>query len=152
MKTEIEVSGKTLQLTRVFNAPRPLVFAWWTSAEKLEQWFGCKGMTSCHIEMDFRVGGSFRQTMQIEGVGEFSSSAVYEEIVEPERIVYVADFGMATTRVTVEFFEQGSQTRLVITHDGVPGEPFVKNVSQGTVEALEKLDELLSREVLTHQI
>lgn len=152
MKTEIEVSGNTLQLTRVFNAPRPMVFAWWTSAEKLQQWFGCKGMTSCTIEMDFRIGGSFHQTMQIEGVGEFSSSAVYEEIVEPEKIVYLADFGTATSRVTVDFFEQGNQTRLVITHEGLPGEPFVKNVSQGTVEALEKLDELVSSEALAHQI
>ena len=74
-KSEIEVQDNVLRLTRIFDAPRSLVFDWWTTAEKLQQWFGCAGMTKCEIEMDFRVGGSFKQRMQISGVGEFSSTA-----------------------------------------------------------------------------
>ena len=64
-------AGK-LTVTRVFDAPRSLVFAWWSSAKKLEQWAGCKEARNCRVEMDFRVGGSFRQTMEIPGKGEFT--------------------------------------------------------------------------------
>ena len=124
MKSEVKISGNRIQITRVFDAPRQLVFAWWTQAEKLQQWSGCKAATRCEIKMDFRVGGSFTQKMHIAGAGEFSFTGKYDEIVEPERISYHADFGQAITRVVVEFFEQGNRTRVVLTHDGFPNESF----------------------------
>jgi uncharacterized protein YndB with AHSA1/START domain len=61
MKCEISIGGNRLQITRVFDAPRHLVFGWWPQAEKLRQWSGCKEATKCEIVMDFRVGGSFTQ-------------------------------------------------------------------------------------------
>ncbi len=143
MKSEVKISGNRIQITGVFDAPRPLVFAWWTQAEKLQQWSGCKAATKCEIEMDFRVGGSFTQKMHIAGAGEFSFTGKYDEIVEPERISYHADFGQAITRVVVEFFEQGNQTRVVLTHDGFPNESFCKTVSQRTTESLDKLAAML---------
>ena len=121
MMSDVRISGNRLQITRVFNAPRRLVFGWWTRAEKLQQWSGCKEATQCEIVMDFRVGGSFTQKMQIAvqgGTCEFSLSGTYDEIVEPERIVYDANFGQAVVRVIVEFFEQGTSTRVVLTHEG----------------------------------
>jgi uncharacterized protein YndB with AHSA1/START domain len=148
MKSEVRISGNRLQITRVFDAPRHLVFSWWTLAEKLQQWSGCKDATKCEIEMDFRVGGSFTQKMQIAGAGEFSFSGKYDEIVEPERIVYHANFGPASTRVVVEFFEEGKSTKVVLTHEGFPDEVFCKNVSQGTAESLEKLDGLVACQVV----
>jgi len=152
MKSEIQVQDNLLRLTRVLDAPRSLVFGWWTTAEKLQQWFGAPGMTKCEIEMDFRVGGSFKQKMQIAGVGEFSSNAVYEEIVVPEKIVYRANFGTTSTLVTVEFFDLGKQTRLVLTHEGTIDESFIKKVSQGTTSALDRLDELVSGETVRNPI
>jgi uncharacterized protein YndB with AHSA1/START domain len=148
MKSEVRISGNRLQITRVFDAPRHLVFGWWTQAEKLQQWSGCKDATKCEIEMDFRVGGSFTQKMQIAGAGEFSFSGKYDEIVEPERIVYHANFGPASTRVVVEFFEEGKSTKVVLTHEGFPDEVFCKNVSQGTAESFEKLDGLVACQVV----
>src|SRR5580704_2242601 len=130
MKSEVKISGDRMEITRVFDAPRELVFSWWTQAEKLQQWSGCKDATKCEIEMDFRVGGSFTQKMQIAGAGEFSFSGKYDDIVEPERIVYHANFGPASTRVVVEFFEEGKSTKVVLTHEGFPDEVFCKNVSQ----------------------
>jgi len=96
--------------------------------------------------MDFRVGGSFTQTMQLRLNGEtceFSMTGTYDEIVEPERIVYQADFGFATTRVRVEFFEEGKGTRVVVTHEGCPDGYFGQNVSRGTSDSFEQLDLLL---------
>jgi len=65
MKSEVRISGNRLQITRIFDAPRHLVFGWWTRAEKLRQWSGCKEATRCEVDMDFRIGGSFTQKMQI---------------------------------------------------------------------------------------
>src|ERR1700722_2849652 len=111
MKSEVNISGNRLQITRVFDAPRHLVFGWWTKGEKLQQWSSCKEATGCEVAMDFRVGGSFTQKMQLLVNGkacEYSVTGTYDEIVEPERIVYHANFGHAVTRVIVEFFEQGN--------------------------------------------
>ena len=152
MKSEVKISGNRIQITQVFDAPRPLVFAWWTQAEKLQQWSGCKAATKCEIEMDFRVGGSFTQKMHIAGAGEFSFTAKYDEIVEPERISYHADFGQAITRVVVEFFEQGNRTRVVLTHDGFPNESFCKTVSEGTTESLDKLASMLADQALVKHL
>jgi len=92
--------------------------------------------------MDFRVGGSFTQKMQLAVDGrmcEYALTGTYDEIVEPERIVYRANFGHALTRVTVEFLAQRESTKVVITHEGCPDDFFSKTVSQGTSESLDKL-------------
>ena len=120
----------------------------WKEADKVRQWWGCKETTKVECQVDFRVGGSFTQKMQIAGAGEFSFSGKYDEIVEPERIVYHANFGPASTRVVVEFFEEGKSTKVVLTHEGFPDEVFCKNVSQGTAESLEKLDGLVACQVV----
>src|SRR5262249_50764034 len=72
MNSETKITGNQVQITRLFNAPRPAVFAWWTRAENLQKWSGCKDATLCEIEMDFRVGGSFTQKMHIAGAGDFT--------------------------------------------------------------------------------
>jgi uncharacterized protein YndB with AHSA1/START domain len=151
MKSEISTSGNRLQITRVFDAPRQLVFGWWTKAEKLQQWSGCKEATKCEIKMDFRVGGGFTQVMQLvtpHGECEFAITGRYDEIVEPERIVYHANLGPTSTKVVVEFFDQGKGTKVVLRHEGLPDEISCKAVSQGTTESLDKLDCLLASALL----
>jgi len=76
--------------------------------------------------MDFRVGGSFTQKMQLAGTGEFSFSGQYDEIVEPESIVYHANLGQAITRVVVEFSSRAKERKLVLTHEGCPDEMFAR--------------------------
>lgn len=146
MKSEVTMTGGRLQITRVFAAPREVVFSWWSSAEKLRQWTGCKGATQCDVTMDFRPGGTFTQKMQIEGAGEFTLTGKYEEIVVPEKIVYQADMVQAVTRVTVEFVEQGNNTKVILTHEGLPSDFICQTVSQGTSESLDKLESMLERQ------
>jgi uncharacterized protein YndB with AHSA1/START domain len=143
MKSEVSIVGNRLQVKRKFSASRDRVFSWWTKVEKLQQWSGCKEATSCEIKMDFRVGGTFTQTMHVAGAGEFTFTGHYDEIVEPERIVYHAKFGPVTTRVTVDFKERATGTEVVITHEGCPDGGFSKSISQGTSESLEALELLL---------
>jgi uncharacterized protein YndB with AHSA1/START domain len=94
--------------------------------------------------MDFRVGGSFIQKMQIKGA-EFTVKGTYEEIVEPERIAYQVDLGPGGVgHVTIEFSDQGTNTKVVLTQDGLPDESICKIVSQGTSESLDKLEQMLA--------
>jgi len=137
---------KSLQITRVFDAPRALVFSWWTEGEKMQQWSGCKEATRCEIQMDFRVGGGFTQKMEIGQKGEFTITGVYDEIVAPERIVYHVNLGFGVTRVVLEFFEQGDKTKVVLTQEGFPDDFLSQTVSHGTTESFDKLDSLLASE------
>jgi uncharacterized protein YndB with AHSA1/START domain len=152
MKSRIDKAGDRLQLTRVFDATRRLVFGMWTDARRMEQWSGCKEMTRCDVAMDFRVGGSFTQTMQLAVHGttcEFTVTGTYDEIVEPDRIVYHAVAGDVRTRVTVEFFDHPQGTKVVLTHEGCPNESFRDNVSQGTSDSFDVLDTLLASHAMT---
>jgi uncharacterized protein YndB with AHSA1/START domain len=147
MKSDVKITGDRLQITRMFDAPRERVFAAWKSRELLQRWSGCKETTRNEIEVDFRVGGSFTQKMTIEGAGEHTIRGVYDEIIEPEKIVYHVDLGPATTQVKVEFFAEGNRTRLVLTQDGFPDPGVCKIVSQGTTEGLDKLEQLLASQI-----
>lgn len=144
MKSEVTITGNRLQIARVFNAPRHLVFRFWKDAEKVRQWSGCKNATKVEIEMDFRVGGSFTQKMYIAGAGEFTITGTYDEIIEPEKIAYHVNLGPATTHLVVEFIEQGNQTRVVLTQEGFPDESLSRIVSEGTMESLDKLESILA--------
>ena len=151
MKSEVKVGDNRLQITRVFDAPRHLVFACWKEVDKIHQWWGCKDTNKVECTMDFRPGGFFTCVMQIIGAGEFTYKAQYDEIVEPERIAYHADFGPITTRVVVEFFEQAEQTKMVLTQEGFPTQDVCKMVSRGTTESFDKLDSLLAGQALVNQ-
>ena len=146
MKSEVKISENRLQMTRVFDAPRQLVFDAWKQADKVQQWWGCKETIKVECRMDFRVGGSFTHKMSLTGAGEFSYTGTYDEIIEPERIAYHADMGGTTTRVVVEFIAQGNQTKMVLTQEGFPTKNICEMVSRGTTEAFDKLDELLVRQ------
>jgi|SRR5947209_13555488 len=137
MTSDVNTTGKRLQITRILHAPRPMVFRFWAEPEKLQRWSGCKEATNCQIQMDFRVGGSFTQKMQIADKGEFTFTGIYDEIVEPERISYRAFIGPATTRVLVEFFDEGEQTRVVLIQTGFPDDFSCHTVLQGTMESFE---------------
>ena len=142
---------KSLQITRAFDAPRELVFSWWTEGEKMQQWSGCKEAARCEIQMDFRVGGGFTQKMQIRGKGEFTITAKYDEIVVPERIAYHVNLGFGVTRVVLEFFEQGDKTKVVLTQEGFPDDFLSQTVSHGTTESFDKLDSILASESRVNQ-
>ena len=154
MKSEVSTGNNRLEVARVFHAPRSLVFSYWTDPEKYRLWSGCKECVQCDVVMDFRVGGSFTQKMKIAVQGQtcdFTVTGAYDEIVEPERISYSAGFGPVAVRVIVDFIEEGENTRVVVTHDGLPDEFFGQNVAQGTSESFDKLEPLLAGRALAAQ-
>jgi uncharacterized protein YndB with AHSA1/START domain len=80
-----------MTIVRVFDAPRALVWKAWTDSRLLAQWFGPKGFTNPVCEVDARVGGTMRITMQSPDGTHYPMVAVYDEVVEPERLVWTTE-------------------------------------------------------------
>ena len=74
-------------VTRVFDAPRELVWKAWTDPKYVMQWWGPKGFTSPICKMDFRVGGKFLICTTTPDGQEFWHGGEYHEIVPLEKIV-----------------------------------------------------------------
>ena len=101
--------------TRVFNAPRDLVFKAWTDPKHIDRWFGPRGFTTQTSEMDFRPGGVWRFVMRHAQYGTYTNKVVFLEFVKPERLVYdhgADDSNPPHFRVTVTFTERGQKTEL----------------------------------------
>jgi len=83
-----------MAITRVFDAPRELVWKAWTDPEYVMQWWGPKGFSCPVCKIDFRVGGKFLIGMKSPDGQEFYNGGEYHEIVPHEKIVssmYFAD-------------------------------------------------------------
>jgi uncharacterized protein YndB with AHSA1/START domain len=104
-------SEKEIVMTRVFDAPRDLVFEVHSSCEHMSNWWGPRtyGVTSC--EIDFRPGGTWRIAQQGPDGDEITFFGEYLEIIRPERIVWTFGFeGMPG--------EPGPETYVFEEHDG----------------------------------
>jgi uncharacterized protein YndB with AHSA1/START domain len=82
-------------VTRVFDAPRELVWKAWTDPKYVMQWWGPKGFTSPTCKIDFRAGGKFLCCMRAPDGQEFWTGGEYHEIVVHEKIVYTMYFADA---------------------------------------------------------
>src|SRR5438093_9715892 len=83
--------GREFTITRVFDAPRELVWKAWTDPEQVARWFGPRGISTPRstITMDVRPGGTFALTMIGDDDGkEYPSGGTFLEVVEPERLVW----------------------------------------------------------------
>jgi uncharacterized protein YndB with AHSA1/START domain len=113
--TTVSVSGKTLSLTRVFDAPRELVWQAYTDPAHIVKWQFAKDWESPFAETDVRPGGKFRIGMRPADHSEegFVFEGTYREVVKPERIVQVIGDG----RIMTATFEKvdGKKTRLTVT-------------------------------------
>lgn len=79
-----------LVLTRVFGAPRSLVFKAWTDTKHVARWWGPRGFTNPVCEMDVRPGGLIRIDMRGPDETVYPMQGVFHEIVEPERLVFTS--------------------------------------------------------------
>jgi uncharacterized protein YndB with AHSA1/START domain len=133
----------SLSLSRVFDAPRPRVFAAWTKAEALKQWFAPGDSTVADASVDFRVGGSYRIHIRGADGKDWIVSGVYREIRPPERLVFTwrwaHDPDMPDTIVTLDLHERGARTEVQLTHDNLPHEDSRKAHEHGWVGCFDKL-------------
>ncbi len=83
-----------MSITRIFDAPRELVWKAWTDPKNVMQWWGPKGFSAPVCKMDFRVGGKSLLCMKSPDGQEFWNAIEYHEIILHEKIVssmYFAD-------------------------------------------------------------
>lgn len=114
------------QITRVFKAPRPLVWKAWSESDRLEQWWGPKGCRLKVASLEFRPGGFFHYSMHFStGAPPMWGRFMYRDITAPKRLVWLNSFsneGCGITRApfdlaipleienSVTFEERGSST------------------------------------------
>jgi uncharacterized protein YndB with AHSA1/START domain len=116
-----ELSDRELVLTRIFDAPRSLVFKAWTEPRHLARWWGPRGFSVVSCEMDPRIGGSYRFHMRGPDGTNHWPQGVFREIDEPERFVASWCWTDADgkperpeTVLTVTFETVGEKTRLTL--------------------------------------
>lgn len=114
---DLETDPRSIIGTRVFDAPRDLVFSAWTDPKHLAKWWGPNGFTTTTHSFEFRPGGSWRFVMHGPDGRDYQNRITFDEIVPPERIVYRHSGGADVEPVqftqTVTFEGLGnSQTRL----------------------------------------
>ncbi len=87
MTKSLVKENERMTVTRIFDAPRELVWKAWTDPKYVMQWWGPKGFTTPVCRMDFRVGGKFLCCMRAPDGQEFWNAGEYHEIVPYEKIV-----------------------------------------------------------------
>jgi uncharacterized protein YndB with AHSA1/START domain len=149
---------KDVQIERTVAAPIDLVWAMWTEAEHFANWYGPMGASIPKAEMDVQVGGKRHIGMEMDtpnGQMQMFFVGEYLEVEPKTRLVYteaMADaegtpmsaeqMGMPAgapmaTSVVVELTDLGDETRMVMTHVGVPAD---SPGGQGWTMAIDKLE------------
>lgn len=143
----------TFVIERDYDAAPARVFAAWADVNAKGQWFGSGGEQE--HELDFREGGRERFVAAVHGA-VYSYDALYEDIVQDERIVYTYNMHrdaarMSVSVTTVELLADGEATHLRYTEQGVflDGGDTPELRERGTEELLDKLGEALAQGAAT---
>ncbi len=143
-----------MTIVRVFDAPRRLVWRAWTEPQHLAQWFGPKGFSNPVCEADVRPGGTLRITMQGPDGTLYPMVAVYEEVIEPERLVWTTsvehgDNVSFEIRQVTTFTERDGKTELTLEAFVLRSTPesadALGGMEVGWSQSLDKLEALVAR-------
>ncbi|MFB3889630.1 MAG: SRPBCC domain-containing protein [Candidatus Bathyarchaeia archaeon] len=157
-----------VMITRVFDAPRRLVWKAWTDPETMKRWWGPKNFTAPIVEIDLRVGGKSLACMRSPEGKDYWSTGVYQEIVPMERLVMTDSFadekgnvvpathyGMSKDfprelLITVTFEKQNGKTTMTLRHGPTDKMSAADRdgMEQGWNESFDKLEEELRKQKL----
>jgi uncharacterized protein YndB with AHSA1/START domain len=155
-----QTHSREVTLTRIFDAPREVVFAAWTDAKHLAQWFGPRGFTIPACTVEARLGGEMKLTMRANdeiaaflGTRDHPVHCVFQEFERPSRLGFTNDAVDADGKVileaytTVTFEDQNGKTKMIFhtkasgKGDQVAG--MLMGMEQGWSESFDKLAEIL---------
>ena len=138
--TSDQATPAELNLTRVFDAPRDLVFRCMITPEHLAHFWGPAGTSAPieHIRVDARPGGVFETVMVNDADGStYPTKAVYVEVTEPERLVWTETHsGMTMAATFVDL--GGSRTEVRIRQTNVPEAMLSPDAQAGFRTSLDK--------------
>lgn len=138
-----------LEIVRIFDAPRALVYEAWTKPEHMTQWWGPGVFTNHSCKLDVRPGGAWQIVMRSPDGMDFRSAGVYSEVVNSERLVFTNDaFDQNGTPLlkgvtSVDFADEGKKTKLTLKTKVIGLVPFapqmIRGMEPGWNQSLDKL-------------
>jgi uncharacterized protein YndB with AHSA1/START domain len=137
---------------RRMPAPREIVFEAWIDPEGIREWMCPGDATSAEALLDVRVGGAYRIVMKGKA-RDHVHVGTYQVVERPSRLVFTwsaEDNPSVMTLVTVEFFAQGDESELVITHERFLDPDLAKRYESGWGTIAEKFAAYLSRSSRSH--
>ena len=120
-----------IRITRVFDAPRELVWKAWTSPAMLAHWFGCAAFSTISAEVDLREGGNWRVVLRTPDGEDIPSYGTYTAVRPVGHIAFTHQWEKAPvdvnpahhhTLVTVDLHKEGERTRLEFRQTGLVSE------------------------------
>jgi uncharacterized protein YndB with AHSA1/START domain len=151
-------TDREIMMTRVFDAPRRMVFEAFSKPELLKRWFGPRGWTLVTCEVDFRVGGGFRFVLRGPDGQEMGMRGVYKEIAPPERSVHMESYDdyPGESQVTGVLVEQGGKTTLTTTvlypSKQVRDAVLQSGMEHGAAESYDRLAEMLASDAASREV
>jgi uncharacterized protein YndB with AHSA1/START domain len=144
-------TNREIVITRVFNAPRRLIFEAWTSPEHLPRWMlGPEGWTMPVCEVDLRPGGAWHFVWRRADGTEMAMRGVYQEIVPPERLVSTESWGAGwpETLNTLLLSEEGGKTtvtqRMLYPSKEARDAALQTGMREGMADSFDRLAEYLA--------
>jgi uncharacterized protein YndB with AHSA1/START domain len=154
-KGEKDWTGHEFVMTRVFDAPRELVFQAWTDPKHLAQWWGPRGFTNPVCEWDARPGGKIYDVMRAPNGQDFPMGGEFREIVPPEKLVILCGALDEKGKLlfeflhTVTFAEEKGKTKMTLHSRVLKTTPdankYIGGFEMGMGSSLERLAELLAQ-------
>jgi len=148
----IEPGKHNLVITRVFDAPRDLVFKTVTDSSLIPQWWGQSNLTTTVEKMEVKTGGVWRYVQRDPAGNEFAFNGVYHAVVPPELLIYTFEFEGMPNHVmleTVTFEEQDGKTRMIDTPVFQTVEDrdaaLASGMEQGASESTDRFAEVLAK-------
>jgi uncharacterized protein YndB with AHSA1/START domain len=139
-------TDREIVMTRIFDAPRAVVFEAWTKVEHVAHWWDPSGKPLAVCEIDLRPHGAFRWIHRAPDGGErHSFTGIYREIAPPEKLVFTASlFPSGPEPVgTLVFTEDGKKTKLTMTIECMTKKDrdslLQMRIDAGTAQTLENL-------------
>lgn len=120
-----------IRITRVFDAPRDLVWQAWTTPAMLVHWFGCAAFTTVDAAVDLRVGGQWRVVLRTPDGEDIPSYGTYTAVRPIDHLAFTHQWEKAPvevnpphhrTLVTVDLFDEGGRTRMEFRQTGLVSE------------------------------
>jgi uncharacterized protein YndB with AHSA1/START domain len=142
-------TDREIVMTRLFDAPRGIVFDAWTKAEHVAHWWDPSGVPLSVCEIDLRPNGAFRWVNRGPNGVEYPFTGTYREIMAPERLVFTARTFQSSPEsvATLIFSEDGGKTKLTMTIECQSIEDrdalLQMRVDSGTARTLENLADYL---------
>ncbi len=154
IRNSMEAAPADLIMTRVFDAPRELVWKAWTDPKLVSQWWGPKGFTNPRCEWNARPKGSIHIDMRAPNGVVYPMSGTFQEVVEPERMVFVSSAldengkSMFDIVNTVLFADERGKTSVTLTAQVISATElapqYLKGMEMGWTQSLDRLGEHLA--------